>query len=91
VIARRLRILGQVQGVWYRDWAVRTATSLGLAGWVRNRRDGSVEVLAIGASDVVEQLIAACRDGPPKARVSAVEVEEAQVETLADFRKCGTV
>ena len=74
----RLRITGEVQGVGYRIWAMRTAAGLGLRGWVRNRFDGSVEALATGAPDAVAALIAACRQGPRAARVAAVTVSEAE-------------
>lgn len=72
-IAVRVRISGRVQGVWYRGWTVETAQARGLRGWVRNRRDGSVEALLIGPPADVEAMIAACRDGPPMARVTNVE------------------
>jgi len=76
-IARRLRIRGQVQGVYYRGWTVETAQALGLDGWVRNRIDGTVEALAVGPEAAVNALIAACHKGPAAARVDLVEVEEA--------------
>ena len=76
--AVRLRIQGRVQGVGYRLWAERTAIGLGLRGWVRNRRDGAVEMLAIGKNDAVAELIARCRGGPPTARVTNVSVEQAE-------------
>ena len=66
----RLRVTGNVQGVGYRLWATRTAAGLGLRGWVRNRRDGSVEVLATGAPEAVTALVEACRHGPRSACVS---------------------
>ena len=72
----RLRITGRVQAVGYRAWAIATAADFGLRGWVRNRRDGSVEVLASGPADAVEAMIAACRRGPPVARVAAVAIAE---------------
>ena len=72
-----LRIEGRVQGVWYRGWAVVEAERRGLRGWVRNRRDGSVEALLIGAETRVAEMIAACRRGPPAARVSAVTEQAA--------------
>jgi len=71
--ARRLRIVGRVQGVGYRWWAERTARGLGLSGWVRNCADGSVELLAIGAPRALEELVAACREGPAGAAVREVE------------------
>jgi len=73
----RLRITGKVQGVWYRGWTVETARGLGLEGWVRNRRDGSVEALLHGPEPVVQDMIAACRQGPPAARVADVVTEPA--------------
>ena len=73
---RRLIVTGRVQGVWYRGWTVDEAVALGLDGWVRNRRDGSVEILVSGPDAAVEALIERCREGPPAARVERVAVEE---------------
>jgi acylphosphatase len=70
----RLRITGQVQGVGYRLWMTRTAASLGLRGWVRNRRDGSVEALVTGVPKAVAALIEAARKGPSGARVTDLTV-----------------
>lgn len=70
----RLGITGRVQGVGYRLWATRTAASLGLRGWVRNRSDGSVEALATGASENVNAMVEACRQGPRGAHVVEVAV-----------------
>ena len=70
----RLRITGRVQGVGYRAWMMRQAAGLGLRGWVRNRADGSVEALVIGARESVERLVAACGQGPLGARVTDVTV-----------------
>lgn len=66
---------GRVQGVFYRAWTVEQGRALGLRGWVRNRRDGSVEILAGGESGTVEELIRRCREGPPAARVERIVVE----------------
>ena len=71
----RLRIEGRVQGVAFRAWTVEQAERLRLDGWVRNRRDGSVEALAEGEADAVDRLIQLCHRGPPAARVSRVVVE----------------
>jgi acylphosphatase len=71
----RVLIEGRVQGVWYRGWTVETAQSHGLHGWVRNRADGSVEAVFLGPQAAVEAMVAACRQGPPSARVTAVTVE----------------
>ncbi len=69
-----VRIHGKVQGVWYRAWTAEEARDLGLDGWVRNRRDGTVEAVFAGAPDDVERMIALCRAGPPLAGVTQVEV-----------------
>ena len=66
---KRLRIRGTVHGVGYRVWVEREALALGLKGWVRNRRDGSVEVIAGGPPAAVANLIERCRSGPPLAKV----------------------
>jgi acylphosphatase len=70
----RLSITGRVQGVWYRGWTVDQARELGLDGWVRNRRDGSVEAVVSGPPEQVQELIARCRIGPPAAVVQRVDV-----------------
>ena len=72
-VAARVEIRGRVQGVWYRGWTVDEAQRRSLRGWVRNRRDGSVEALFIGPKDQVEAMIEACREGPPAARVDSVQ------------------
>ena len=74
----RLTITGRVQGVGYRMWAERTATALGITGWVRNRTDGSVELFATGTNDAVATLIEGCGRGPRAAAVTGVAVEEAE-------------
>lgn len=68
----RLIIEGRVQGVWFRDSTRKQAIDLGVCGWVKNRFDGSVEVLAEGPQEGVEKLIAWCHQGPPYASVSHV-------------------
>jgi len=70
----RVLIAGRVQGVWFRAWTVEQAMRLKLDGWVRNKRDGSVEALFSGSPDNVERMVALCWDGPPSAVVSRVEV-----------------
>lgn len=71
-----LRISGQVQGVGYRMAMVQAATSLGLRGWVRNRRDGSVEALAVGDAAVVRAWVDWARTGPPGACVTQLRAED---------------
>jgi acylphosphatase len=69
-----VRIEGRVQGVGYRAWTERVAVELGLAGWVRNRRDGSVEAVFQGDEAAVEQMIGLCKRGPADGNVTRVEV-----------------
>ena len=88
--AARLRITGRVQGVGYRAWAIDTAAGLGLRGWVRNRRDGSVEALVIGGEDAVAAMIEACREGPFAARVTDVDVSETADDGSDGFRPRAT-
>jgi acylphosphatase len=73
-IARRVLVSGRVQGVWFRESTRRRATELALRGWVRNLADGRVEALFEGEADAVEAAVQFVREGPPLARVSAVEV-----------------
>lgn len=68
-------VTGRVQGVFYRATAVERAADLGLDGWVRNREDGAVELVAEGPEPAVAALVAWCREGPPGARVDDVRVE----------------
>jgi acylphosphatase len=76
-------IRGQVQGVGYRAWAEIAALELGVEGWVRNRRDGSVEAVLAGSEEVVLTMVELCRDGPPGARVETVDQREAGAIDLA--------
>jgi len=75
-MATRLLITGRVQRVGYRQWMCHEAQQLGLTGWVRNLRDGSVEAVVDGAPLAVSRIIERARSGPPAARVSAVNTEE---------------
>ena len=72
----RLQITGKVQNVWFRGWTESTANGLGLTGWVRNRKDGSVEAVVSGPSSAVDKLLAQCWNGPPAAKVTDVKVED---------------
>jgi acylphosphatase len=85
---RQVTIRGRVQGVGYRAWVDHQATQRHLEGWVRNRRDGSVEALFAGPEDVVAAMIAACRRGPSSARVEAVQ-EEAGTSDALNLRRAG--
>ena len=90
-IARRLVIRGHVQGVGYRFAMVGAAEAAGVNGWVRNRRDGSVEALVQGDGAAVLALVAWSERGPPGAHVTAVEVtDETPDPALTDFATVAT-
>lgn len=76
-VARRVRVRGRVQGVFFRATATEQATRCGVAGWVRNCADGTVEAWLEGPSRAVDEVEKWMREGPPAARVDAVDVEEA--------------
>jgi acylphosphatase len=85
---RQVTITGRVQGVGYRAWVENRARAHGLEGWVRNRRDGSVEALLSGPADVVAGLIERCRRGPSTARVDQVTDAPANADAL-NLRRAG--
>jgi acylphosphatase len=89
--ASRLVIEGRVQGVGYRWWVLEAARRLELEGWVRNRADGSVEVLAIGEADNIGRLLAACSDGPPGASVGSVRIEATEDDGSTGFEQRATL
>jgi acylphosphatase len=78
----RVSIRGRVQGVGFRAWVEYTALMRGLEGWVRNRRDGSVEAVFAGQPLVVAAMIEECRHGPRGARVDAVDDREVESSAL---------
>ncbi|MEQ8356075.1 MAG: acylphosphatase [Kiloniellaceae bacterium] len=69
----RVVVSGRVQGVWFRAWTEKTAEGFGLSGWVRNRRDGTVEAVLSGEAAAVEAMIEKLWQGPPLAQVAAVD------------------
>ena len=83
--ARRVRVTGRVQGVFFRAWTRDEARQLGVNGWVRNASDGSVEAQVEGEEAAVEQLIERMREGPPSAAVEDVRVEEIEPQGSKRF------
>jgi len=80
-------VKGKVQGVCFRDYTRSEARSLGVSGWVRNTRDGSVEALISGEEDKVDQMVKWLYQGSPMSRVSSVEIEDVEKpRDLTDFR-----
>jgi acylphosphatase len=85
VIRRRVIVRGRVQGVFFRETTRHLAEQAGVAGWVRNQPDGTVEAVFEGETDAVEQLVEASRTGPPMAEVTDLEVIEEEPESLSGF------
>jgi len=84
--AKLLVVHGRVQGVGYRDAAVQAAFTLGVAGWVRNRSDGTVEAQVQGDAAAVDRFVEWCKRGPPLARVSKVDASDVAPDaSLPDF------
>jgi acylphosphatase len=86
VIRRRAVVHGLVQGVGFRYACARQAEALGVAGWVRNRPDDTVEAVVQGEPGAVEDMVTWLRQGPRHARVSKVDVVDEEPEHLAGFR-----
>jgi acylphosphatase len=81
-VIRHVLIRGAVQGVGFRYWTRRTATARGLEGWVRNRRDGSVEAVFAGPEQAVSEMITLCRHGPAAAHVDSIEQQAVEPDAL---------
>jgi acylphosphatase len=84
-IRRHVRVRGAVQGVFFRETTRRKATEAGVAGWVANQPDGSVEAVFEGSPDAVELMLDFVREGPTAADVASVDVDEQPPEGLAGF------
>ena len=85
MIRRRVIVSGRVQGVFFRDTCRRQADAAGVAGWVANRSDGRVEAVFEGNPRAVQQLVAWCGTGPPRAQVDDVEVVDEEPQSLTGF------
>jgi acylphosphatase len=90
-VSVRVRIEGRVQRVWFRGWTIEQARLRGLAGWVRNRSDGTVEALFCGPPAQVQAMVDACRRGPPAALVTAVHTASADPPVRPGFAALPTV
>jgi acylphosphatase len=87
ITSLRFRIEGFVQAVGYRNFAIEEASRLGLDGWIRNRSDGTVEVLASGETKKIEEFAQACMRGPPGSRVTSVEMHNTEPPEEKGFRR----
>ena len=84
-VRKRLIVKGDVQGVFFRDTARRRAAELGVAGWIRNCPDGTVEAALEGAPDAVEAMVRFCHEGPDRARVDRVETRDEPLKGVDGF------
>ena len=85
MIRKRVVVRGRVQGVFFRDTVQQRARQRGVAGWIRNNRDGTVEAVFEGEPDAVESLVRFCSEGPRGAEVERVEVFQEEPEGLTRF------
>lgn len=88
-VRRRIVVSGRVQGVWFRDTCRQVASGLALRGWVRNDADGTVEIVAEGPAERIDELVAWCHHGPPHAEVTEVSVSAESVVGESSFRVVG--
>ncbi|MBS0288542.1 MAG: acylphosphatase [Proteobacteria bacterium] len=84
-VCKRARVSGRVQGVFYRQGTLQKANALGLKGWVRNLKNGDVECMICGDEQTVEQLCQWLQQGPPAAKVSQVQIQDASWEDFDQF------
>jgi acylphosphatase len=87
ITALRIRVEGYVQAVGYRNFAIKEAERLKLDGWIRNRSDGSVEILVSGSTKAVEAFVAASMKGPPGSRVKNVDLHKAEAPDETGFHR----
>jgi len=85
--SKHVVVQGQVQGVFYRQGAEDAANEIGVAGWVRNRDDGSVEMVVEGEDDAVDRMVAWAREGSPQAQVTSVDVSDTEPQGLRSFEQ----
>jgi acylphosphatase len=86
-VMQRVVVSGKVHQVGFRDYTIRKAQALGVTGWVRNRTDGTVEILVSGEDEAVAALVEACRAGPPLSRVDHVEAYVEAAQPVKGFTK----
>jgi len=91
ITSLRLRVEGFVQAVGYRNYAMEEAQKLGLDGWVRNRSDGTVEILVSGATKTVEAFVAVCMRGPKGSTVKNVELHNAEPPAERGFHRRSSI
>ena len=84
-VARRAVVHGRVQGVFFRDTVRRAAETRGVAGWASNRPDGTVEVWLEGEADAVDSMLRVLHEGPPRAEIERVDVDEVEPDGLSGF------
>ena len=91
IITYSVAVTGRVQGVSFRDWTIRQACQLNISGWVRNRRDGTVEALISGSSDKIKVMLNRLEVGPSSANVTSIRLKKSCPPSVIGFRKLMTV
>ncbi len=86
LICRQIIVSGKVQGVWFRDSTLKKAQELGVKGFVKNQKDGSVYIEAEGSLSTVKKLINWCHEGPKFAKVEAVEINDMELTYFEKFK-----
>lgn len=81
----KISISGKVQGVFFRQGTKAVADQLGLSGWVKNEKDGSVSIAVQGDAWLIENFLDWCKEGPDRAVVEDVKIEEGALEELQNF------
>jgi len=90
-MARTIVVAGKVQGVFFREWTVGKAREIGISGWVRNLRDGRVEVYAIAEAALLDRFTDHLRRGSPASQVEQIQIENAEVEKIDGFSRRQTL
>jgi len=86
LICQQIKVTGKVQGVWFRDSTLKKAQELGVKGFVKNQADGSVYMEVEGTESALQAFVQWCHEGPPFAKVEAVEVEEMELTYFEKFK-----
>ena len=87
----RLRIKGQVTGVGFREWVIEEANARKLNGWVRNRSDGTVEMVISGPDDIIKQMLSRCTQGPDAAQVTNIDILREDQLPAPGFKRQATL
>ena len=83
--------MGKVQGVWFRDWAMHQAHQYEISGWIRNRKDGSVEAVISGSEDNIQKMLGTLKVGPPSSKVASIHSTPCNPPHVTGFQQLVTI